>query len=361
MSNHKYKKIAPQTAESEREEAERPEYESRWDDDTPRMPVRREHQEEEPVPESKKSASRSGTDASHEVIWLASYFILLLLAPLIQEGIEYTVGGKSYYMSAYWPLLVCAVPILIAAVVIRPASLWFFVFAPLLPVSAYFALQNIAVRPWLVGFAVLGFFGMMVYHVFHLSRQPQEDEEEHSSRRQTSKRDHRRGMLTFGVTIMTVMLMIPAGLGYLLPVPEKPEEMPDPSAIGLDTAILMLSEPWPADFKSRDHILQSLLAWECISEHPLHKDHICSIDDPKIKAITKDGKRALTTARHTKDDELETRVELICYISALQKKREWDAEKEKWGGRITNDDRNHAAAPARDRTKDYMKKIHSQE
>ena len=353
MKDHEY-----QTAETEDAE-----YEPRWDDE-PRKPSRRELQEqneqyeqqdEKPVRKKKTPRLNFGAETGHELIWLASYLILLLLAPLIQEGIEFTVAGQSFYMSAYWPLLLCAVPVLIAAAVLQPTNLLFFVFAPLLPVAAYFTLQNAAERPGLLFFVLVGFCGLPAYHMLHTSRQPKDDDDDDPERR-GSKREYGRGMLTFGVVVMTAVLLIPAGLGYVLPKTYEPVEVPDPATMGLEVVITNLSGQWPESYERRDETLQSLLAWECISEHPQHKNHICSIEDAKIKAVTKKGKRAVNAARHTKEEDLQKRVELICYVAQVQKLRKWNAETEEWGP-VINKTRNDAANYAKNRAKFYVEQI----
>jgi|GEM_PF-4970884 len=359
MKNHEY-----QTAETEDAE-----YESRWDNDEPRKPSRRELQEqneqyeqqdEKPVRKKKKIPQFNfGEGTNHEPIWLALYLVLLLLAPLMQEGIEFTFAGQSFYMSAYWPLLVCAVPILIAAVLLKPTNLLFFVFAPLLPVAAYFTLQNAAEHLWLLFFVLVGICGLPIYHVIHTSKQPKDDEDDDPEQR-GSKREYGRGMLTFGVIFMTAALLIPAVLGYALPETYDPIEVPDPATMGLEVVITNLSKQWPESYENRDKILQSLLAWECISEHPQHKNHICSIEDAKIKAVTKKGKRAVKAARRTKEEDLQKRVELMCYVAQVQKLRKWNAETETWGS-ITNNTRNDAANYAKNRAKFYVEQIQIEE
>jgi len=358
MKNNEYQTVETEDAE----------YESRWGDE-PRKPSRREQQEqneqyeqqeEKPTRKKKIPQFNFGAEASRELIWLALYLILLLLAPLIQEGLEFTIAGRSFYMSAYWPLLVCAVPILIAAVVVKPTNLLFFVFAPLLPVAAYFTLQSASERPWMLCFVFVGFFGLPAYHVIHTSKQPK-DEEDEDPERWGSKREYGRGMLTFGVIFMTAVLLIPAVLGYALPETYDPVEVPDPATMGLEVVISNLSAQWPESYENRDKTLQSLLAWECISEHAQHnKIHICSIEDAKIKTVTKKGKRAISAARRTKEEDLKKRVELMCYVAQVQKLRKWNAETEEWSS-VTNTMRNDAANYAKTRAKFYVEQIQIEE
>lgn len=306
-----------------------------------------------PAPEQKKETPR-------DLLWLASYIVLLVLAPLMHMGIEYEIGGNPFVLSAYYPLLGIAVPLLAAAYFLRPTHPLFFIAAPLLPVEMYFSLQGSAAHSWLLVLVVLSMLGLPLYHVLKTSR-PQETPETASH-----GRAYWRRALTFGVGFMAAVLLVTAGLGAFLPERHAPVEAETPltqemAPANMELVLIELSKPWPESMEERDKILQALLEQECASQ-PAGTVYL--IGDPVIKAITTvEGRRAAAMARRTKEEELEKRVELICYIAKVQKLRlqelrsQPEADESGKLPRITNKMRSDAKYYAEGRVPYYVDQV----
>jgi len=275
-------------------------------------------------------------EPSHELPWLGSYIILLLLAPLMQDEIQFIFGTNeitSFAFSAYWPLLATAVPVLAAAYFIRPTGDLFYVAAPLLPVAAYFSLQGAVRHHWMLIPVFISMCGLPCYHFINSSK-PDESEEgmrydgEVHGRSLAQRRAYQRKALTFGVLFMTAVLAVTAVAGHA--VPERPTEETEQRGENMNMIQLMEElSYWPDSVNGRNKILQSLLTWECREQNitPAYR-----LDDPSIREImydikrdtaakrkTYDKKRATLAARKTAEDELEERIKIICYIVHIQK------------------------------------------
>jgi len=359
MRNYRFKRKAPVEEKPEVEAQRKP------------LPQRQEWQprpEPEPPPPPRK-------ESSHELPWLGSYIILLVLAPMLQPFIHFEIGGKEMIFSSYWPLLATAVPVLIAASIVRPDNLAFFAAAPLLPVAAYFSLQGSTNHLLLLLFVLLSMCGLPLYHVFNASKPGEgldtyvrgERYEDDRPRQTGFRRAYWRRVLTFGVIFMTAVLLIPAVLGVLLPepVPMEAETMvtEELAPLNLERVLIELSKPWPEKMEEREAVLQALLDQEC-AKQPAGSFYL--LNDPVIKAITIDGRRAAAMARRSKEGDLELRLELICYIAKVQKLREsaklQSAQPDEDGRlpRVTNRMRNDAKIYAKGEAKIYMGMLHAE-